>query len=939
MNRLYAIVTLLICLTGTMFAQSLEGYVYDAGTNEPLAGVNISYKTAKGDIQGVISDINGSYKIVLPVGGVELTFSYIGYEDEFVPIVTQKQASMTRNIYLKTSTNLLEDVVISAGRFEQKISNITVSMDLLKATDIAKQTPTDLSVALNTLPGVDVNDKQPSIRGGSGWTYGVGARSLILVDGMNTLTSGSGEINWNTIPMESVEQVEVMKGASSVLYGSSALNGVINVRTKRPGLTPTSTLRTYLGIYGDPANEDYQWSDKSFWKEGKYEVEPLLRKSVLSGIRNPIYEGIDFSHSRRIGNFDVSGGMNLFTDEGYRKQGYNKRFRVGGNLTYHQPNVGKNIVNYGLNVNFLSNKYGDFFIWRSPKDAYEPSPFTNMGREANTFYIDPFFNFTNPDNNTSHKIKARFYHRGDNIVSGGTDKSIVDILGNMGTDIDAITGIAGRLQNGDLSDLNPVLLPLLQGNLNGAVNGATDLLGTVFPTATTPDYCDLISWVMNRGIPSGTSDLIPWLSNAMNPKPKVSGTDNNYTYYIDYQFNKRFDGGAQITTGTTFEHMRSNSRTTGIHDSDNAALFFQYDQRFWDRLSVSAGIRAEYYRVDDYLREADTKLFGTKIPVKPILRAGLNYQLADYSFLRASFGQGYRYPSLTEKYARKDIGGVGVYPNSQVQAEKGFNAELGFKQGYQFGNLQGIFDLAGFYTQYKDMIEFRFGIFDNENYSYINSIPDVLKMVQSGHMPGFGAQFYNVSKALIYGAEVSTNGVYTFNQNAKLFYNLGYVFIEPIDADYKEKNAREDKYTDPLQMKEKSNNTKYLKYRQKHTVKGTFDFQWKRISLGTNMAWKSRTLAVDYLMVDERKAASGQMQLMGYLRDVLFGNVDGQNLDSYWKDKNTNYFVMDLRAGVKVTKEIAFQFMINNLLNKEYSIRPMAVSAPRTYVMQLNVTF
>lgn len=939
MNRLCTLIAFIFCLCGDILGQSLEGHVYDAQTNEPLAGVNISYKTIRGETQGVISDANGVYQITLPDGGVDLVFSYVGYEDELVPFVTRKHGKIAKDIYMKLSTNLLENVVVSAGRFEQKLSDITVSMDLLKGSDIAKQAPTDLSVALNTLPGVDVNDKQPSIRGGSGWTYGVGARSLILVDGMSTLTSGSGEINWNTIPMENVDQVEVMKGASSVLYGSSALNGVINIRTTRPGLTPTTTLRTYLGIYGDPANSDYQWSDKSFWKEGKYEVEPLLRKNVLSGIRNPIYEGIDFSHTRRIGDFDVSGGMNLFTDEGYRKMGYNKRFRVGGNLTYHQPTSGSNIINYGFNVNFLTNKYGDFFIWRSPKDAYEPSPFTNMGREANSFQIDPFFNFTNPDNNTSHKIKARFYHRGDNIVSNGTDKSIIDILGNMGTDLDAATGLVGRIQEGDMSDLLPIIAPLLAGNLNGAIDKATDLLGTIFPTATTPDYCDLISWVMNRGIPSGTSDLVPWLADAMNPKSKVSGVDHNYTYYLDYQFNKRFDNGTQITAGTTFEHMRSNSRTTGIHDSDNAALFFQYDQRFWDRLSVSAGVRAEYYRVDDYLREADTKLFGTKIPVKPILRAGLNYQLADYSFIRASFGQGYRYPSLTEKYARKDIGGVGVYPNSNVQAEKGMNAELGFKQGYQFGNLQGMFDLAGFYTQYKDMIEFRFGLFDNETFTYINSIPDVIKMVTSGHMPGFGAQFYNVPKAVIYGTEVSTNGVYTFNRDAKLFYNLGYVFIEPEDPDYKEKNVTESQYSDPLQMKEKSNNSKYLKYRQKHTVKGTFDFQWKRINLGANMAWKSKTLAVDYLMVDERAFPGGQKPLMGYLRDVLFGNVDGQTLDSYWKNMNKAYFVMDLRAGVRVTKEVAFQFMVNNLLNKEYSIRPMAVSAPRTYLMQLNLTF
>lgn len=65
-----------------------------------------------------------------------------------------------------------------------------------------------------------------------------GARSQILVDGMSTLNPKTGEINWNTVPLENIEQIEVIKGASSVLYGSSALNGIINIRTARPGLTP-----------------------------------------------------------------------------------------------------------------------------------------------------------------------------------------------------------------------------------------------------------------------------------------------------------------------------------------------------------------------------------------------------------------------------------------------------------------------------------------------------------------------------------------------------------------------------------------------------------------------------------------------------------------------------------------------------------------------------
>ena len=358
----YTILFLLTLLTLPSFGQVMKGFVYDKENNEPLAGVNITYKRISGETNGTISEADGSYEIRLPEGGVDLLFSYIGYENEQVPVVINRNETKTQNIFMRIKANLLGDVVVSAGRFEQKLSNVTVSMDLLKAEDITKQAPTDLSATLNTMPGVDINDKQPSIRGGNGWTYGVGSRSMVLIDGMSALTSGTGIINWNIVPLENIEQVEVMKGASSVLYGSSALNGVINIRTKRPSLMPVTTLRTYLGIYGDPDNEDYQWSDKSFWKEGKYEVEPFLRKNVLSGIRNPIYEGVDFSHARRVGNFDLSAGLNMFTDEGYKKQGYNKRFRAGGNLTYHQPMNDGNLLNYGFNVNYMSDKYADFFL-------------------------------------------------------------------------------------------------------------------------------------------------------------------------------------------------------------------------------------------------------------------------------------------------------------------------------------------------------------------------------------------------------------------------------------------------------------------------------------------------------------------------------------------------------------------------------------------------
>lgn len=931
MKRKLLLILISLSAAQWAFGQKVAGYIYDADSHDqPMTGVSVYY-SGKNGRQGTVSDARGYYEINVPDGGIMLTYSFLGYETQNIPLVVNRRETLSQDVYMKTAANQLDAVVVSAGRFDQKLSDITVSMNVLKSTDVLKQNPSDLRATLNTIPGVDVVDKQPTIRGGSGWTYGVGSRTLILVDGMSILSPNGGEINWNSIPMENIEQVEVIKGASSVLYGSSALNGLINIRTSRPGLDPVTRVNAYTGIYGNPSNKNYIWWDRTFWKQGKYEVDPLMRKTLFSGVRNPMYNGLDLSHARRIGNWDVSGSMNLFTDEGYKQGGYNKRIRVGGNVTHHDPNVEG--LHYGLNVNFMSNEAADVFLWRSPEQAYMQSPLTNMAREGNDLYIDPFITYYNARNRTSHKIRSRMYFTSDNMISRTTDKSIVNILNTMGFDYDK--SIPEIMNNGG-TIIASMLPTIFSGNTDEIIGMAGRLGNHFFPDAKPADYMDLLSWFMGRSpmLPSGQDDILNWILKADGKSPEpFKYPDRTAQYYLDYQFNKSFDRGAQITAGATYEHLYTNSEITGKHWSDNAALYFQYDDKFFDRLNILLGIRFEYYRVDNNLREADTKIFGTTIPVKPVARAGINYQLGRASFIRASIGQGYRYPSITEKFVRRDIGGIGAFPNPDLKAETGYNVELGFRQGYKFGPFSGYMDIAGFYTQYKDMIEFNIGLFNtNPPYQQVTNLREAASMILQGNIPGIGAQFSNVDKARIYGVDFSINGIVDISPATSLTYSLGYVYTEPEDVNYKKRNAIEDGYADPLQMKQKSNNSKYLKYRQKHSVKAVFDFQWKRLSLGTNLTWKSKTLAVDYFMADER--AKARPDIMDYVRYMLFGD-----LHNYWQSMNKGYFVWDVRAGVQVTNAVRFQFSVNNVLNKEYSIRPMDVSAPRTFVLQAGLKF
>jgi outer membrane receptor protein involved in Fe transport len=982
-----------------MAQSKVSGNVYDGDQgNEPMIGVTVSYEV-DGVKKGVATDFDGHYEFSVKDGAYTLTFSYMGYQTQQINCLVERKKDFVQDVVMHGESSELDAVVVSAGRFEQKLSDLTVSMNVLKAADVTKQSPSDLRSTLNNLSGVDVQDKQPSIRGGSGWTYGVGSRCLIMVDGMSILSPAGGEINWNAIPMENIAQVEVMKGASSVLYGSSALNGLINVRTARPSLDPETRVNIYMGVYADPQNEDYRWWSKEFWKEGDYEVEPLLRKTVFSGIRNPINNGIDISHTRRIGDWDLSAAVNLFNDEGFKKGGYNRRVRGGVNAMYYSPKIKG--LKAGVNANLLSSEAADVFLWRSSSSPYEQSPLSNMARQTNEFYIDPTVSYYNRDNGTTHTVKARFYTSYSNIQTNPTDKSLTEILGNMGVDYDKISNdvlkmkelmdqmreqalAAGQADPFDFSDIDfsastddiisqvtnkigtiqsiidgmvdPVIPgvsslvplianlgmldrsnPLTKEQISNAVATLKEIGTTYFPNADHSDFVDLIGWVMGQEIPADMNSGVDYLLNTLlnngqqTPK-KLNRADRADAYYLDYQFSKNFGSDNTLTAGATYEHVYSNAETSGVHNSDNAALYIQYDDKFFDRLNLSIGARFEYYRVDDKLKEANFDLFGVNIPVRPVLRGGLNYQLGKASFLRASYGQGYRYPSITEKYVRKDIGGIGAYPNHNLRPESGYNVELGFKQGYKFGPFKGFIDIAAFYTEYKDMIEFNIGLFDNNSYNQILSMYDLMESLMNGSSIGIGAQFFNVDKARIYGAEVNLTGICEINSHSNITYNIGYVYTEPEDVNYKAINEREESYVDPLQMKMKSNNSKYLKYRQKHTFKASLDWKWRRLSIGTNIIYKSKTLAVDYFMVDERQ--KDMPDAMDYVRDMLFGDLAG-----YWESHNTGYVVWDLRAGVEITKKIKLNAIVNNVLNAEYSTRPMDVSAPRTYTFQMDFRF
>ncbi len=200
------------------------------------------------------------------------------------------------DVRLDMKVSEMDQVVVSANRTEQKIAELSVSMDIIKTSFLSGNHITDAQELINKNPGIEVMDGQASIRGGSGYSYGAGSRVLALIDGLPFISADAGNIKWQFLPLENLSQIEIIKGASSVLYGSSALNGIINFRTADATNTPVTQFFAEAGIFGKPKNRDWIW-----WDTPRF------------------FTNTSFSHLQKFGKTDLGISGNLTTDEGYRR--------------------------------------------------------------------------------------------------------------------------------------------------------------------------------------------------------------------------------------------------------------------------------------------------------------------------------------------------------------------------------------------------------------------------------------------------------------------------------------------------------------------------------------------------------------------------------------------------------------------------------------------
>jgi len=745
-----------------LVGEAQEVYMYSGlvknETGEPQIGVQFTDPADK----KIIGLSNEKGEFIFSSSSKEVLARHIGYEDVMV-----LYSDVFNTVVLKSKSSLLYAVVVSENKRATLLKNATVSMEVIQPNLITNTAPTTMEESIGRINGVQVVDNQPTIRSGSGWSYGAGSRVQVLVDGVPLLSGDAGQPLWTFIPTEGIEGVEIIKGASSVIYGSSALNGVINIKTKKPSNTPFTQITTSTGLYDLPKRQSL-----------RYQGNKRNSVSNITAYHTGVYQGLG-----------ITLGLNALNDQSYKMSDYDKRVR--GSLGLRKT-VSKHNLIYGLNTTYQQGTSGSFLLWESYDLGYTALDSSGTDNKVSRLSIDPYVKWN--IGKFSHSLNTRYL------------------------------SINNEVDNGD---------------------------------------------------------------------PAIDQSNSSNLVYAEYQSqfslpNNDFDaiGGLVAINTQTKSPLYS-----GIQQATNYAVYLQLNKQ-WNRLTASGGARYERFILND------------RKEGKPVFRAGLNFAAAKYTFLRSSYGQGYRFPSIAESFISTTVGPVSIFPNESLSSETGENIEFGIKQGFKIGKVEMMADLAFFQMNFNNMMEFTFG-------QWGPTTP-----------PLFGAGFktLNTGKTKVAGLEFNL-GFIKKSENFDVQGFMGYTFAKSEALEPNKIIGRDVSNTQLSYINTSSDTSNYaLKYRPVHTAKADIMITYKKLVVGLGASFQSEVQNVDGAFVS-------------FPINLFIPGVQES------QDKGlTACTLINARIGYVFTDSWKTNLILSNITNKEYVIRPADLGAPRAIRLQVTYT-
>lgn len=789
----------LILITGSTFAQNngyFSGMVLSEEDGKSLVGASI--KVQKNPTLGAASDLSGRFFLELPAGNYKFVVSFTGMQSDTIHETINAGQTIERVITLKAYASKLSGVEIKVGRLDQRMEKLTVSMEVVQLEQIEKKNITKIETILDQTPGLNILDDEPQIRGGSGFTFGVGSKVGVFVDDMPVLSGDANRPYWDFIPVDNIKQIEVVKGASSVLSGSSSLSGAIYVRTAFPGLEPVTKVKVYGGFYNNPKYGYMKWWEQS-----------------------PLIGGASYLHSRIVKNTDIVIGARVKYDHGYEgppvtlsnvvdtitkfSESQLTEKKIGLNFNIRHRNQKFPGLNYGLNGNIMYEKTKMMLAWLDDSTGfYRAYPGAVVLQDHFIYYLDPFVNYYSKMG-FKHSFKARVMYNDNE------------------------------------------------------------------------------------------------MTNNQSVRNTVIFTD--YNYRRDYPNLNGFHFIGGFSTQYTMTHAKIYN-ASGDDDNTlfNVSGYAEIEDEIRKTINFSAGVRFDYNSLNSVAGD-----------VKTIFRAGASLKMMQETYLRMSIGQGYRYPTIAERFVKINLGTFGVFDNPELVPETSINAEIGLRRGFKFANFLGYFDIAVFQQDYKNTIEYLFGFWDP---TYTFAIG--------------GFKFLNTGKSRIVGVDISLNGKAQISDKLVMNTSIGYNYILPrsLEPDYIFANDYNPTGHTDFTFTNTSVNPEgnILKYRFLHTLKGDIEFEYMKFSPGLSIKYFSKIENLDKAIADFERATN-----------ATGGSVQPIEYMNYFYNNNNGNLVIDFRLNYAFNEKHKIALTVNNLTNRWYSLRPLKAEAVRSIMLQYSL--
>ena len=286
---------------------SFTGTITDCQTREPLFGATVELVALKKTVR---TDAEGQFTFQdLPKGTHHFYVSQDDYKGHFFKVSIKRNEKNYIFALCKNKEIEVGEVVVTATRRERNLKNVPITVQVITAEEIQKsQAPDFQSFLENEFSGINFTNEggMPNIN-----MMGFGGKYvLFLMDGERMAGETFDNIDYDRIDLENIERIEVIKGASSSLYGSNALGGVINIITK-DAQKPLELSANYLYNTQEDHKTNLSVGTKQRWGSVRVPVFYNFRQPYIIVDKEPLktYKNGE-PHYSQMGELNVAGFTN-----------------------------------------------------------------------------------------------------------------------------------------------------------------------------------------------------------------------------------------------------------------------------------------------------------------------------------------------------------------------------------------------------------------------------------------------------------------------------------------------------------------------------------------------------------------------------------------------------------------------------------------------------